>query len=310
MKEKQPTEKQANKLWHHFHESDEKNFWEKYQVLLKQAARQHLKNKQVPVYIPEPPSSPALSPTPASSQASSVVFFSIIALAVAVFFFASRPPKKETQKQKIVVQTETKINEENLRLRRISSYRKQGKAIAQTSLNLLYDLDSVQNIIATFYWYQHQARQGHALAQYELGKIYDFGFMKDDQASFYWQLKSAKQGVAKAQYQAGLFYYLGDSILRNKTLSSYWFAKSKEQGNAKGGAMLSITRYLRKDSISKNNSIYWLHEAARLGDTYAQAELARLLWWGEGVKKNQKQAMQWIPKTKIQDTISVLGIEW
>lgn len=104
------------------------------------------------------------------------------------------------------------------------------------------------------------AEQGDAEAQFQLGQLYNSSHspVADRKASkteaLRWFRKAAEQGHTQAQYWAGLYYRHGlEVVAKDKAESDVWFSKAAEKGHT--GAMMKLGRY---------------HEAADLGDTYAQ----------------------------------------
>lgn len=306
MKKKHPTEKQADELWHNFHENDEKAFWKKYRALLQKAFQQQASTIQEPVQTQTPPVVKPLSPQPKKTNNLPIaIFIIIIFLSIAAYLVV--PSGKERTHEEIATPTEQPKTVWNTQQRKKAALdhqtqtednQKQGKAIAQPSFNLLYDLQAIRQEANAFYWCQHEANQGTAIAQHHLGLMYYDSFFKSKYMAHYWFKKGAKQGLPEAQYYLGTGYYLND---REKELACYWLEKSAMQGHQESRYILGSIYKMRKDTISKIRAFYWLGQAAREGDANAQVDLATLFMAGnEVVEKNETKAIYWAARSAMQ----------
>ena len=80
------------------------------------------------------------------------------------------------------------------------------------------------------------AKQGNAVAQYNLGVMYDNGqgVSQDDKTAVKWYKLAAKQGDARAQYNLGLMYALGNGVIQDNVYAHMWWniAASSGEKNA------------------------------------------------------------------------------
>lgn len=105
-------------------------------------------------------------------------------------------------------------------------------------------------------------------------------------------LKKAIEGDSDAQWQVGLCYYWGKrGVESDKNKAIEWLEKSSVQGNP-------IAKMLIADYTDNPDSLYkeackGLEIRAREGDAAAQYYLAECYSSGDGVEKNDKEALKW-----------------
>jgi hypothetical protein len=137
---------------------------------------------------------------------------------------------------------------------------KQGQAIAQYHLGLLYangqgvPKDDAQARL----WYEKAAAQGHADAQANLGSLYDYGRggPQDFKMAVRWYLRSANQGNDLAQRKLGLLYERGDGVPKDYVQAYMWY----KLGAANGGK----TAALQRDELAIRMTSDQLAEAKKL----------------------------------------------
>ena len=137
---------------------------------------------------------------------------------------------------------------------------KQGQAIAQYHLGLLYangqgvPKDDAQ----ARQWYEKAAAQGHADAQANLGSLYDYGRggPQDFKMAVRWYLRSANQGNDLAQRKLGLLYERGDGVPKDYVQAYMWY----KLGAANGGK----TAALQRDELAIRMTSDQLAEAKKL----------------------------------------------
>ena len=125
-----------------------------------------------------------------------------------------------------------------------------------------------------------------------------------------WYRNAAEQGHADAQYKLGVCYNTGDGIAQNKTEAVKWYRKAAEQGHADAQynfwthhlfdsrVKKDWTHHLFDSRVEKdkNKAIEYFNAAAKQGHADAQYELAQCYQDGEGVSKDQAEAVKWFTK--------------
>ncbi len=129
--------------------------------------------------------------------------------------------------------------------------------------------------------YRPMAEQGDADAQFELAKMNNscscHGTDRKERKTeaLRWFRKAAEQGHIEAQYWTGLYYRFGlEVVAKDQAEADAWFLKAAEKGHT--GAMMKLGRY---------------HEAAELGDAYAQHQLGN-----KSKDEDPAEAMSWYLK--------------
>lgn len=128
--------------------------------------------------------------------------------------------------------------------------------------------------------YRPTAEQGDAEAQFQLASLYQSYAPGTDRKerktkALRWFRKAAEQGHVEAQYWTGLYYRHGlETVAKDQSEGDAWFRKAAEKGHT--GAMMKLGRY---------------HEAAELGDAYAQYQLGN-----QSKDEDPTEAMEWYLK--------------
>ncbi len=148
--------------------------------------------------------------------------------------------------------------------------------------------------------YRKAAERGDNYSQYKLG-LHHLGFKdnKNKKVAFQWFKKAALQGNTNAQFYLGLCYELGHGTDIDKEKEFNWYEKAAKQGNSNAQFQLGIFYYEKKEY---SNAVDWLEKAvmkdgafgaqSRLGDCYAK---------GEGVVRNDAEAIKWYKKASYED---------
>jgi TPR repeat protein len=108
--------------------------------------------------------------------------------------------------------------------------------------------------------------------------------------------------------------YLKGSTLRDEN-SPEWLAHLKKEGreNEINSNMYFCVYHLAdlyykglgvEKNLLKAAELY--RQAAENGDELAQSMLAKMLWWGEGIEKNEKEGREWLLKSMKQGNSSAL----
>ena len=149
-----------------------------------------------------------------------------------------------------------------------------------------------------FEWYLKAAEQGDEAAQFEVATCFESGtgIKVDSLQAFQWYKKAAEQGNDKAQYRLGYCYETGWGIELDTDKAIYWYKKAAEQGhdNAKTRIFTLETKKHNTEVCVQNVETpfeKYKREAAQ-GDVDAQYELGVCYYFGEGVAKNDYEALK------------------
>ena len=138
---------------------------------------------------------------------------------------------------------------------------KQGNALAQFSLGLMYDNgESVpQNYKTAVKWYKLAAEQGYDGAQYLLGDLYanGKGFPRNYKTAVKWFKLAAKQGLAGAQNNLGWMYDNGQGVLQDFVRAHMWLNIAASSGETKNASK-------NRDIVANNMTPSQLETAQKL----------------------------------------------
>ncbi len=207
----------------------------------------------------------------------------------------------------------------------------QGNDMAQTVLaEILFEGDdgAPQDKKKAIYWLKQAAKQGNDKAQSTLAVILfeGDGAPQDKEKAIYWFRKAAEQGNDNSQTVLAVILFEGDGAPQDKKEAIYWFWQAAERGRnpmaqyelAKilfegNGVPLSGAKplhWLRKILFKKlsafpvrkteTEAVYWLKQAAEQGNDKAQADLAEILFEGDGAPQDKKEAVYWFRKAAEQ----------
>ncbi|KAG9298824.1 hypothetical protein G9A89_015845 [Geosiphon pyriformis] len=174
-----------------------------------------------------------------------------------------------------------------------------GHVFAQTFLGTCYKtgVNTTREPQLAILWLQKAAKAGDPKAQHELGLCYHhgFGIARNDEIAFQWHLKAAENHLPRAAYRVAYCYKLGIRFgtPKNLKLADEWFQKSADWGYSY--AMRRVARkFLKGDSPDKIKGIYWLKKSAEFGSGISQILLAKKLMAGEGIFKDNHEALKWL----------------
>lgn len=150
-------------------------------------------------------------------------------------------------------------------------------------------------------WIKKAAEEGRANWQCNLGICYFYGkgVEKDLPEASKWYKKAAEQGEAKAQFNLGLGYFKGVGVPQNYAKAIHWFSKASEQGDA--DAKLHIAWCLEETKASQEDIIAAYRKAAEMGNSEAQCELG--FWYcngNKGLEKNITVSNEWFRRAAEQ----------
>lgn len=197
-----------------------------------------------------------------------------------------------------------------------------GDAKAQFNLGLAYlnGKGVPEDSVKAVEWLHKAAAQGDAEAQHRLGYAYDFGrgVSMDKAKSLEWYRKSADQGNAKAQSSLGHAYYFGEDfgtgVPKDVVFAMWWYQQAAAQGHAH--AQYSLGEGYRKgEGVSRNDAqaVEWYQKAAAQGNDRAQYALGTMYDNGQGVPKDSAKAMEWWLKAAAQGEVRAwynLGVSY
>lgn len=140
------------------------------------------------------------------------------------------------------------------------------------------------------------ADNGSVDAQYYMFLLFKMGHVPQDTAVKYLKL-GAENGMAKAQRCLGELYFFGDlGLPEDKTMAFDWCMKAAQQGDSEASYCVGLS-YLNGDGVDKNNeeAIRWLRVAAQADYIDGQLDLARALL-REKTESSFKEATEWLTR--------------
>ena len=213
----------------------------------------------------------------------------------------------------------------------------QGYAEAQDKLAdcYYYGHGLEKNESEAFNWNKKAAEQGFARAEYRLACIYSTGkgAPKDDKEAVKWFKRAAEHGDLDGMIQYGEHLRRGEGIAQDEKEALKWLTKAAEEGYLDGQLILGVF-YARAAGGARDDdmALKWLTRAAEQGHKQAKEELRKLkekiqaehgyspalvrkansgiaeamfdlgvcYEKGEGVAKDDKEAVKWITQAAEQ----------
>ena len=170
---------------------------------------------------------------------------------------------------------------------------KQGDALAQFKVGLLYDMTTIglMDKNKAVYWYRKAANQGLSDAQYDMGVMYSKGEGTDKNftKALGWYEKAAKQNHAYAIYNLGVIYDKGYGVKPDSKKSNQYYKTACDNNISKACYNLATK------SASKEAEDYYLR-AAKLGHAKSQFQIAQIY---ENSYKDSKKASKWLKEAAI-----------
>lgn len=188
----------------------------------------------------------------------------------------------------------------------------QGYADAQYTLGTLLEKSakSPEDYAASVSWWRRAAEQGHAPAQASLGSAYKSGrgIKQDFAEAFRWYENSAAQGYGFAQFNLAIAYATGQGVKLSDDLALRWALRAAESGNAVAQFYVGhvLANGLHGSAIDKPGAVSWWEKAANQGFRDAQGRLGAAYQFGEGVNRDEIQAMKWFliaAKQKLEPAV-------
>ena len=140
-----------------------------------------------------------------------------------------------------------------------------------------------------------ESKNNDPISQKCLGSMYEKGFKvkQDKKKAEEWYLKSANSGDDDAMSLLGSLYM--DMKENEKAL--YWLKKSSNNGNTSSEFQIASYYIANND---KKNALYWLNKSSNGGDAEAQYILAKMLYNGVYIEKNESKAVNLIKMSSDQ----------
>lgn len=157
------------------------------------------------------------------------------------------------------------------------------------------------------------AFRGDPKAQYELALWYQRGkepVGADPVEAVKWFQQAAEQDNAEAAYELGLAYLDGNGATRNLKMAKQWLERAAGQGLLRARVTLrDIARDENGNGIDalanlKNSATQPFFQAATSGDANAQYEFALMLFKGDPVPRDARQALYWMRRAAEQDNVN------
>ena len=191
----------------------------------------------------------------------------------------------------------------------------QGHPMAQFNLGRMAreGIAGASNIKAAREWFEKSANQGFVPAQNILGELNlsGEGSARDIAKSAEWYKLSATQnglptGIAK---KLGRLFLYGDGVPTNLVEADYWFTLAIENNVEIDSADSRILGLAFTDANSQNTdekkALFWLRNAANLGDFDDWLDFGQRLLVGDGVPIDKKEAIVWYRKSHETKPFSV-----
>jgi TPR repeat protein len=150
-----------------------------------------------------------------------------------------------------------------------------------------------------------KAEVGYAVDQYNLGQCHEkgFGVIRDNKEAVKWYTKSAEQGYATAAFALSRCYEDGKGVLRDKNEAKKWFNKGVESGDENELLRILDPIYHGDGREGAEKRFFLYRRLAELGNAKAQYEYGMICMLGEGVTKDEKEALIWYMKASEQGDV-------
>jgi len=166
---------------------------------------------------------------------------------------------------------------------------------AQYALSYLYKngLGCEKNIFKAYYWLETSAENNFEDAFYILGQSYLDGLniQKDYKKAYYYLLKGAEKLDMNCLESIGDMYYKGLYVKKDIKETFKYYKKSIEEGNIKIYYKLAKI-YEEENELEKE--FITLIKGHNNGDLKSSQKLGIMYYNGEGVKKDNKKALEYM----------------
>ena len=181
----------------------------------------------------------------------------------------------------------------------------QGSSLAETQIGVYYDLGKGHNQSEALKWYRKAADHGDAVAQNNVAIMYEEGLgVKADKAEAASWFRKANENGANRDLSELIHLYDSGKALRQKSLNENHveglaFLRSlADRGNPLAQIVLADAYKSGKLGLTPDltQAMNWLRKAAEK-DPDAEAYLGWAYSHGEGVPKNDDEAVNWYRKS-------------
>ena len=149
-------------------------------------------------------------------------------------------------------------------------------------------------------WYLAAANQGYAPAEAGMANAYldGVGVPRDMVLGLVWLRKAADHGAAEAQARLSYFYTAGIANLPRNPAKAFDLAQQAARKASPQGQYLLGMLYVRGDGVARDEhqAVAWMQKAADQGLPAAQIELGVIYHMGIGVPKDDAAALRWVRK--------------
>lgn len=169
---------------------------------------------------------------------------------------------------------------------------------------VIYCLISCVSLFAQVDPLRQKAVEGDTEAQVNLATNYAYGLgvAQNGKEAVKWFRLAADKGNARAQMGLGLCYAQGRGVETDEREAFKWFSRAASQNYPL--AQLTIATYYAQGKggvkIDQVKATEWCLLAAQQGLVQAQMALAERYVNGEGIEKNEIQAIEWYKKAAEQ----------
>jgi uncharacterized protein len=154
-------------------------------------------------------------------------------------------------------------------------------------------------------WFHRAAEQGCVEAQINLGNAYLKWNSAEERGTLYRRLGAAEPGDGAAIPYLGVSYLLGVGVERDsvpvQAAASRWFCRVAKRGDADAQYNLCVA-YFKGDGVKKEQlqAVAWYRRAAEQGFAAAQSYLGCAYLKGDGVEQDPVQAVTWFRRAAEQ----------
>jgi TPR repeat protein len=186
-------------------------------------------------------------------------------------------------------------------------------------------------------WFRKAAENGHYGAQARLGQSFAYGqgVRQDETEAVKWFRKATENGESSAIYNMGVAYFNGQGVTKDEAEALKWFRKAARNGLPDVGLWNAAFLFAvgQGEPLTQAEELNWFRKAAQKGfysysrqppseqaeqiikklsptdelrnkaekgDIDAQINLGRLYVRGEGVPKDEAEAVKWFRKAAYQ----------
>jgi len=160
--------------------------------------------------------------------------------------------------------------------------------------------DFPKDVKAAKEWFMKASEYGHAPSQKALGDIYfsGIGVDKNFEEAIKWYSLATKGGNAPAQSALGDCYFQGAGVKKDFSTAINYYKLAANQGDSKAEKVLGYCYYYGDGGINKDykEAVKWYGLSANKGNAEAAYYLSICYSEGQGIDKNNSEALKWIEK--------------